>query len=478
MQIMKRTKIIATLGPATDDINVLKKLIQAGTDLVRVNFSHGTTEVANRIKMVRDIGRELQCEIGILADLQGPKIRIARFKDGKVTLQAGHRFLLDADLADDGGDEHQVGIDYKELVHDVVPGDRLMLDDGRIELLVVAIQKNIIECTVTAGGILSNRKGINKFNGGLSADAITEKDKADIKTAVELGCDYLAISFVRTADDIQIAKQLLTDAGGSLGIIAKIERREAVDHLDAIIAASDAVMVARGDLGVEIGDAHVPRVQKLIIHRARTLNKAVITATQMMESMIDSPIPTRAEVSDVANAVIDGTDAIMLSAETAVGKYPIKAVESMVRVCVEAEKNPLTVISRHRVECTFTRVDETIAMAAMYTANHLNIRAIISLTESGMTPLWMSRIRSGIPIFGLSRNIATQRRMTLFRGVYPVPFDVTKIELSRINRAATEALSSLGQLNLGDLVIITRGECIGTLGGTDTMKIVKMGEQM
>lgn len=472
---MRRTKIVATLGPASDNADILCQMIKQGVDVVRINFSHGeSNEQELRIKRVREIARKIGKEVAILADLQGPKIRIAKFENRQVTLVRGQEFILDASLHTSAGTEKTVGIDYKELPNDVFSGDTLLLDDGRIVLHVEHVSPPKILCRVEVGGVLSNNKGINRRGGGLSAKALTEKDKRDIKTACDLEVDYIAVSFPRTAEDIKEARDLIHEAGGNTCIIAKIERQEAVTEIDEIITASDGVMVARGDLAVEIGDAEVPAVQKHIIHRARTLDRPVITATQMMESMVHSTVPTRAEVSDVANAILDGTDAVMLSAETAVGSYPVEVIETVSRICVGAERHPRTLVSRHRVESHFHRIDEAIAMATMYTANHMNIKAIIALTESGATPLWMSRIRSGIPIFGLSRHVRTLRKMTLFRGVYPVPFDATQIHRPEINKNAIEELLERGFVSKGDLVIITKGSSMGVHGGTNSMKIVEV----
>lgn len=472
---LRRTKIIATLGPSTDDPVMLRRIFEAGVDLVRLNFSHGKAEDhAKRLRQARETAAILQKEIGVMADLQGPKIRIARFKNKQITLHEGDTFTLDASLADDVGDEQQVGIDYKELPQDLHINDVLLLDDGRLVFKVKELIDNRIICEVQVGGVLSNNKGINRLGGGLSAKALTDKDREDLKTAVSLGVDYVAISFPRSAADINEARALLDKEKSHAGIIAKIERAEAVQALDEIIKASDAVMVARGDLGVEIGDAELPSVQKHIIQRARSLDKAVITATQMMESMIHNAIPTRAEVFDVANAVIDGTDAVMLSAETATGDHPDKVVAAMARICLGAERQKRTQISGHRVECHFDRVDEAIAMATMYTANHLNTKAIIALTESGSTPLWMSRIRSGIPIYGLSRNINTQRRMTLYRGVYPMNFNATAYPYEQVNQMAADELKKHNIVKTGDWVIITRGDLIGIHGKTNSLKIIRV----
>ena len=464
MKRFKRTKIVATLGPATDRTGVLQAMIEAGLDVVRLNFSHGKAEDhIKRANYVRECAKVAGREIAIIADLQGPKIRIARFKTGAIFLKKDALFILDADLDKNGGDEFAVGIDYKELPRDVHRGDLLLLDDGRLVFKVKKVQKNKIFCNVEVGGTLSNNKGINRKGGGISAVALTEKDKKDLKTAVKLDADYIAISFPRSAADMNLARNLLKRAKGHAGLIAKIERSDAIPVIDEIIRASDAVMVARGDLGVEIGDAELPAVQKHIIQRARSLDKAVITATQMMESMIHNAIPTRAEVFDVANAVLDGTDAVMLSAETATA-----------RICLGAEKQAKTRVSGHRVECQFYRPDEAIAMAAMYTANHYDIKAIIALTESGATPLWMSRIRSGIPIYGLAHSLKTTRRLALYRGVYPLYFNIDKMHKENISQLAIKKLKKHEVLQKGEQVLITYGDLLKTTGGTNTLKILEV----
>jgi pyruvate kinase len=474
--MQKRTKIVATLGPSTDNPAVMERMLNAGLNLVRLNFSHGSLEEhQKRIDIVRAAAQKMGIEIGILGDLQGPKIRIARFKEGKIHLQENAQFILDANLAEDAGTDTEVGIDYKALPQDVSAGDVLLLNDGLIVLTVKSVANDRIICQVKVGGDLSNNKGINRLGGGLSAKALTDKDKVDLQYCKQLDVDYVAISFPRNAADINETRALLNAVDSQAGIIAKIERTEAVTNLDEIIKASDGVMVARGDLAVEIGDAEVPGVQKYIIDRARALDKPVITATQMMESMIHNSVPTRAEVSDVANAVLDGTDAVMLSAESAVGDHPDLVVAALSRICLAAEKSPRTKMSRHRVECQFTRVDEAIAMATMYTANHMHIKAIVALTESGATPLWMSRIRSGIPIYGLSRHASTRRKMTLYRGVYPVQFNVMEFKTEEINKAAIAQMQKLNFAHTGDLVILTKGDHTGILGGTNAMKILQVG---
>jgi pyruvate kinase len=465
------------MGPATDDDSALEKLIRAGMDLVRINFSHGKlTDHQNRVNVIRKLATSLERQIGILVDLQGPKIRIAEFENGPVTLDPNAEFVLDASLPATAGTAKTVGLDYKELSKDVEPGDILLLDDGRIELKVDRIDGMRIICTIKIGGELSNKKGINRKGGGLSAGALTDKDREDLKAAAAMEVDYIAISFVRSASDIKEARRLLDKINCTAAIIAKIERAEAVEAIDEIIEESDGVMIARGDLGVEIGDAEVPAIQKRIIDRARSLDKPVITATQMMESMIQSPDPTRAEVSDVANALLDGTDAVMLSGETAVGSHPEKVIIAVERVCLAAERQPSTRISRHRVDRRFKRVDEAISMSAMYAANHLDIKAIVALTESGSTPLWMSRIRTAIPIFGLSRHPASLGKMTLYRNVYPLFFDVTLHQRDEIKRKAIEVLERKGFLRTGDMAIITKGDQDGVYGMTNAMKIVEIGQ--
>lgn len=474
--MLRRTKIVATLGPATDAPGVLESIIKAGVNVARINFSHGADMVYSRINAVRACAEKLGVHVGIIADLQGPKIRIARFQKGKIILEKNAQFILDAALAPTAGTDVSVGIDYKVLPNDVSSGDTLLLDDGRIVLIVKQIEGARIICQVKVGGELSNNKGINRLGGGLSAAALTEKDKADILIASDAQVDYVAVSFPRNAEDMKIARGLLAAAGSKAGLIAKIERAEAVVNIDEIILASDAVMVARGDLAVEIGEAEVPGAQKHIINRSRALDKPVITATQMMESMIYHSIPTRAEVSDVANAVLDNTDAVMLSAETAVGNNPEKVVETMSRVCMAAEKESSTRTAGYRTELQFSRTDEAIAMAAIYTANHLGgIKAIIALTESGSTPLMMSRLCTDIPIYGLSRHALTLGKMTLYRDVYPLYFDVTAVPPDEtVNGECAVLLKAKGLVQEGDLALLTKGDHTGLHGGTNTLKILRV----
>jgi pyruvate kinase len=477
--LVRRTKIIATLGPATDDIDVLSAVIAAGVNVVRLNFSHGTqSDHQKRIENVRKLALEQKKVIGILADLQGPKIRVANFREKSITLQKGATFILDAALEENAGTQEQVGIDYKNLPADVKSRDILLLDDGRIRLQVETVKGPQVICRVLVGGVLSNHKGINRLGGGLTAEALTSKDRQDMQFALSMDVDYIAISFPRNAADMNAARELVqqfsSEKSNAAGLIAKIERAEAVAAINEIINASDGVMVARGDLAVEIGDAEVPLVQKEIIRRARHLNKPVIIATQMMESMITNSVPTRAEVSDVANAVLDNVDAVMLSAETASGQYPIAVVESMARACRAVEQQPI--LSRSRFEARFEHIDEAIAIATMYTANHLDIAAIVTLTESGRTPLRMSRVRTSIPIYGLSRFTKTLGKMSLYRGVFPIAFDVTQYPYHVVNREAVRTVFSLNLVEADDLIVLTTGDHAGVAGGSNVMKILEVGK--
>ena len=471
--MIRRTKIVATLGPASSDAKTLDRLMEAGLDVVRLNFSHGTAQDhIDRAELVRSLARARGRAIGVLVDLQGPKIRIGKFKDGKIQLAKGDRFILDA--ACTLGDQTRVGLDYKELPNDVARGVTLLLDDGRIEFWVEEVKGTEIHCTVVQGGALSNNKGINRKGGGLSASALTEKDIEDIKTAAALKADYLAVSFPRSGADMRQARELLRAAGGKSQLVAKIERCEAIENLEEILEASDAIMVARGDLGVEVGDAAVPALQKRMIRLAIERNKTVITATQMMESMITSPIPTRAEVSDVANAVLDGTDAVMLSAETAAGKYPLETVEEMAKICAAAEA-----AEDHRLDADFTgrtfgRIDQSIAMGALFTAHHLEAKAIVAMTDSGATALWMSRHRSHIPIYALTPKVATQRKMAMYRNVRPLLMD-TSADRDTALAEAEGHLKSRGIVQSGDVYAITCGEPMGAPGGTNMLKICRAG---
>ena len=479
----RRTKIVATLGPSSSSPQVLEQLILAGMNVARLNCSHGSPdEHKARAQLVRELAAKHDRHVALLGDLQGPKIRIAKFANKRIELQEGDAFRFSISHPRDAGTQEVVGIDYPDLVKDCKVGDELLLDDGRVIMVVDQVTATELICSVTVGGPLSDHKGINRRGGGLTAPALTDKDKADIKLAAEMDLDYLAVSFPRDAADIKYARRLLREAGGEAGLIAKIERAETVNDLqvlDAIIEASDGVMVARGDLGVEIGDAELVAVQKLIIERARTLNRVVITATQMMESMITQSMPTRAEVFDVANAVLYGTDAVMLSAETAAGAYPIETVEAMRRVIVGAEKHPQAHRSRHRMDDVFHKIDESIAMAAMYAANHLHgVKAIICMTESGDTPRLMSRIRSHLPIYAFSRNPRTQHRVALFRGVQTIPFDSDSFSVDEVNSRAVDELLRRGVVADGDHVLISRGDYANAQGGTNCLRVIRVGDRI
>lgn len=479
--MIRRTKILATLGPATDRPGVLDGILKAGVNVVRINFSHGSEEEhLGRVKAVRYWAKANDTYIGILMDLQGPKIRIASFKDGlKITLNNGDSFALDAEKDKLSGDQASVGIAYKKLPQEVKPGNILILDDGKIVLEVIDIKGSKINTTVIQGGVLSDKKGINLRGGGLSANALTEKDKKDIFTAAKAKADYVALSFPISGDDVRETKDLLVKANCEAGVISKIERAEALeeDTIQDIINESAGIMVARGDLGVEIGDAQLPAQQKRLIQMARENDRIVITATQMLDSMIESPIPTRAEVFDVANAVLDGTDAVMLSAETAAGNFPENSVRTMAEVCLEAEKNRIAKESQHRLNESFEYVDETIAMSAMYAANHLGAKVVASLTQTGKTAMWMSRISSGISIYAISDDVKTLRKVTLYRGVYPCGIDkVTCSDWSDVNQKVIDTLTQKSVVEDGDLVVLTKGMYKDKSGGTNMMKILRVGD--
>jgi pyruvate kinase len=473
---LRRTKIVATLGPSTDKAGQVERIIAGGADVVRLNFSHGQAEDhRRRVDAVRAAAETIGKHVAILGDLQGPKIRIERFSGGPITLSEGASFALDAGLGADDGNEQAIGLTYKELADDVSPGDELILGDGEISLEVTAVHGRRVDCRVLNGGELSNQKGINRRGGGLSARALTEKDRNDIRLAASLGVDYLAVSFVRQGADVEEARALLRAAGSEALLVSKIERSEAIPVLEEIIMASDAVMVARGDLGVEVGYAQLTGLQKRILGLARSLDRVTITATQMMESMIHSPVPTRAEVSDVANAVLDGSDAVMLSGESAVGKHPVRAVKAMAEVIEGAEKYQFA--NRRdleRIAGDAERVDKAIAHAVVFTTGQRQVRAIVALTESGSTPLWMSRIRSDIPIYAFTAHESTRRRVALYRGVYPVPFDIKGTDPTLLHRAISSELLARGHLKVGDEIILTLGELTGVSGGTNTMKLLEV----
>jgi pyruvate kinase len=476
--MQRATKIVATIGPASSDADTLSRMIKAGVDVVRLNFSHGKAQDhIDRANLVRKVAHECGREVAIMADLQGPKIRVGKFEHGKIQLQNGAKFILDANC--ELGNQDQVGLDYKELPRDLKVADVLLLNDGLIVLTVDKVLGSQIHTTVKIGGELSNNKGINRQGGGLSAPALTAKDMEDIKTALSFQCDYIAVSFPKNATDMVMARQLANIAGEPYKhkplMIAKIERAEAIPALQEILDASDGIMVARGDLAVEVGNAAVPALQKRMIKMARASNKLAITATQMMESMIVNAIPTRAEVSDVANAVLDGTDAVMASAETASGRYPVETVETMAAICLEADKSEDTSLEADFLNVTFTRIDQSIAYGALFTAYHLRVKAIIALTESGSTALWMSRHRIDVPIFALTPSVATQRKASLYRNVQTLEL-AEGTDREKVLKAAQNLLLAKGVVQKGDMIVVTWGEPMGQVGGTNALKIMKIGE--
>jgi pyruvate kinase len=474
----RATKIVATIGPASSDSDTLVRMIQAGVDVVRLNFSHGKAQDhIDRAQLVRDAAAKCGREVAIMADLQGPKIRIGKFENGKINLENGSKFILDADIA--MGNQAQVGLDYKDLPRDLKANDVLLLNDGLIVLTVDRVVGNAIHTTVKIGGELSNNKGINRLGGGLSAPALTAKDMEDIKTAMSIKVDYIAVSFPKNATDMIMARQLANIAGEATRhkpqMIAKIERAEAIPALQQILDASDGIMVARGDLAVEVGNAAVPALQKRMIKMAKASNKLTITATQMMESMIVNAVPTRAEVSDVANAVLDGTDAVMTSAETAAGKYPVETVEAMAAICLEAEKSDIVKLDADFLNATFTRIDQSIAYGALFTAYHLRVKAIAALTESGSTALWMSRHNIDIPIYALTPALGTQRKAALYRNVRS--FELAhSTDREAVLKAAQDLLLAKGVVHKGDMIVVTWGEPMGQVGGTNALQIMKVGE--
>ena len=475
---LRRTKILATLGPATDPPGVLEALFKAGVNVVRLNFSHGDPSgQARRAAEVRAAAQRAGTEIGILADLPGPKIRIERFAEGKVSLKAGDRFDLVASTDAPPGDARQIGVSYLGLPDDVAAGDVLLLDDGLMQLQVVEVQGERIVCSVLNDGVLSDRKGLNKQGGGLSLGALTERDKELIGIAAKIGVDFIAVSFCRNAQDMNDARAIARAHGSDAALVSKIERTEAIENLVEIVEASDVVMVARGDLGVEIGDAELPGLQKKIIRESLARNKVVITATQMLQSMVDSPIPTRAEVLDVANAVIDGTDAVMLSAETAAGSYPVRAVEAMARICLGAEKQFEMDTDFEKAPRNLERADQAIAMATMFLSEHIGVRAIVAMTESGGTARFLSRFRSSAPIYAFSRHDGARRKMAMIRDVFPIAFDSRGLAPREAARDAMRVLHDRALLAEGDRVIFTSGDHMEKHGATNTLRLLQMGER-
>ncbi len=475
--IPRSTKIVATLGPASD--RKIRELINAGVDVFRLNFSYGAHEEhAARIANIRSAASETGRHVAILADLQGPKIRIGGFaSDESFELAPGDEFSIDPALPQNGGNRKQVSTKFTALAEQVSPEDVLLLGDESLELKVVDVTGSRVNCVVVTGGEVRAGKGINLRGGGLYAATPTARDIEDLKFACDQGVDYLAISFTSSADDLKTARKLVEERGSACAIVAKIEKAEAVAsdaNMDAIIKASDAVMVARGDLAIEIGEAALMGMQKHIIRRSRELNRCVITATQMMESMVENAHPTRAEIMDVSNAVLDGTDAVMLSAETATGKYPVETVQAMVRVILGAESTPFAA-PQTSLDHDCEAIDESIALAAMTVAEHLaDVRAVGCLTSSGNTPKLMSRSRSRLPIYALGNNPRTLSRAALYRGVHPRLFETNSYDYALVNEAVVEFLVQIGAVARGDVVILSKGDLEDVQGGTNTLKVLEV----
>ena len=472
----KRTKIISTLGPSTTKPKILTELIAAGTDVFRLNLSHAKIEDAKEIiNNLKLSSAKLERPVAIMVDLQGHKIRIKGFSEKEfIDLENNQKFILDTTLNDLEGDDSTVGVTYKDLHKSLKPKDEILLSDGLIKLRINQIKEKKIFTTVLRGGRLLPFQGLNKKGGGLSVKGLTNKDISDLKKAIKLDIDYVAVSFVRNKDDL-IAVKKITDKK-NIGLIAKIERNEALENIDSILDHSDGILIARGDLGVEIGIELLPAVQDELIAKAMDHDKLVIVATQMMESMKTSRVPTRAEVFDVSNAACSGVDAIMLSAETAVGKYPAEVVQEASRICDIAEKTSSKKIKIADSGDRFSKIDQIIAMAAVYGADRSNVKAIAALTETGSTPLWMSRIQSSIPIYAMTVNERTSRRICLYRGVYSIRLEKVEHDHARANKQVIKLMQKQGAVKKGDLVIITKGDLMGTSGGTNALKIVEVGK--
>jgi pyruvate kinase len=473
MMKTERTKVVATLGPASSNREVLGGMVDAGLDVVRLNFSHGErADHVARFELVRAVAKELDHNLAILVDLQGPKIRVGVVDDNGIKLDRGREVTLVAGC--DRCAEPDIPVVYPALAADVHQGDRILLDDGAIGLRVEDVEGQRVRCQVERGGVVKSRKGVNLPGVAVSAASLTAKDRADVATAVEFGADYVALSFVRKPDDVAEAKQAIAEHGGDIPVVAKLERPEAIDVLDDILEVADAVMVARGDLGVELAVEQVPPIQKHIIARANSLGVPVITATQMLESMVASSRPTRAEASDVANAIFDGTDAVMLSQETAIGQYPVEAVATMNRIAREAEATPY-LSAPPPPAVGGLDVPATVCRAAVQMATDLGAAAIVAFTESGASARYVSRFRPRTPIIGLTTSELARRRMALFWGVETASPLAIGTQVRSMIDAADERIVKEGLLTAGDLVVVVAGSP-GGRGGTNRVLVHRVGE--
>ncbi|WP_320676794.1 pyruvate kinase [Prochlorococcus sp. MIT 1300] len=468
IDVTRRTKIVATIGPATESEQRIKELIKAGATTFRLNFSHGDHhEHSKRIQTIRKASEELGIHIGILQDLQGPKIRLGRFADGPITLSSGDKFALTS--RDVSCDSNIATVTYKNLTKEVTVGSRILLDDGRVEMKVERINTNdeTLHCSVTVGGVLSNNKGVNFPDVQLSVRALTRKDKEDLEFGLKQGVDWIALSFVRNPSDMQEIKDLIRELGHKTPVVAKIEKFEAIDQIDALLPLCDGVMVARGDLGVEMPAEEVPLLQKDLIRKANSLGIPIITATQMLDSMAASPRPTRAEVSDVANAILDGTDAVMLSNETAVGDYPVEAVKTMATIAKRIEREyPQRPIDSHLA----STIPNAISAAVSSIARQLNASAILPLTKSGATAHNVSKFRPPTPILAITSESAVARRLQLVWGVSPLLIPANESSSKTFSKAMAIA-KQMGLLKQGDLAVQTAGTLTGVSGSTDLIKV-------
>ncbi|MDO8507309.1 MAG: pyruvate kinase [bacterium] len=468
---MKKTKIIATLGPSSDDPKIMEKLIDAGANVFRINFSHATEEEKeNRIKYLREIEKRRKIPVAILQDLQGPKIRVGILPSEGVQLKVGKEITLTVDEPKDG----EVPVQYKGIVGDVSAGDRVLLADGKMELKVLSKTAKNIKCKVVTGGVLTSKKGINLPTSSISLPALSEKDKRDVAYGLKNDVDYIALSFVKSEDDIKDLRKIITQAGKKTKIIAKIERHEAIANIDEIIEASDAIMVARGDLGIEVSLADVPLHQKDIIKKCNSCGKPVIVATQMLDSMIRNPISTRAETSDIANAILDGADAVMLSDETAVGKYPVNAVKAMRKIALHAERwsnDTHKIIGEDAIK-SINSTSEAIGKSACKLAAELKAKVIINATARGKTTRNVARFRPHCHIISVTHTLKTARELELVWGV--IPFVLNYKTVREMSLKSTEIAKSLGLVKKGDKIIIVSGEEVGVEGGTNIIKVKEL----